>query len=510
MANFNEFLPVDISVKDILNNTGKQIDIWGLTPNEMTDILSRLTVGGGRFAKPNPDKHIRNVWAKGKVFTITINNDELDAFLDSGLKSVQSALIHSRPKEADGILALTDEVASKCETISKDEMKKLFKDSEASEIEMWQNYLNNIEDPKTREMLILYSKIYGNTVYGHQLSLKNAMTIRRIDPNATFVLGKSTWKNYGRGVKRGAKRYPLWGWVPDDDNITKADIDKAQAELGHGGQSYNDLSLTVKDAIMKKATEMKNSSGKMYQYIGYDISDTFKYSSEDLLQNKPGIIGNVAYTLNKLAQDLEAEKNSGKEIEGHDEMMIKTEKAVNEVEKMCAEKGININVTSQNPSVRLVDLLLAYYQPLVEAKSNILKVDNQKPFTEDAVQLTLLMNNIALDQLKRFRHSYEYTQKEASALAPIIRSATYKIGKAINNNLSENIDGKDNFIHKFKQALKTLGIKIVKDEPSIDVSQNLDNTNDVESANNVNDTNNVKTPEMIKEDFYRIYNKLLS
>lgn len=499
MAKFNEFLPVDISVKDILNNTGKQIDIWGLTTNEMNDILSRLTIGGGRFAKPNPDKHVRNVWPKGKVLTVTINNNELDAFLDSGLKSIQASLMHSRPKEADGILALTDEVASKCETMSKDEMNKLFRDSEASEVEMWQQYLNSIEDPKTREMLILYSKIYGNTVYGHQLSLKNAMTIRRINPDATFVLGKSTWGKYGRGVKRGAKRYPLWGWLPDNEKISKTDIDKAQKELGHSGQKFEDLSVTVKDAIMKKATEMTGAKGRMYRYIGYDISDTFKYSNEDLLQSKPGIIGNVAYTLNKLAQEIEGQKNDGKNIEGYDEMMDKTQKAAEEVEKMCIENNINVNSSSENPSVRLVDYLLSYYEPLVAAKSNILKVSNQKPFTEDAVQLTLLMNNIALDQLKRFRHSYEYTQKEAAALAPIIRTATSRIGRAI-HNLSENINGGDDFMGKFKQALKTLGIKIVKDIPSIDEPQNNNVSNAVES---------IKTPEMIKENFYKIYNNLI-
>jgi len=502
MAKFNEFLPVDISVKDILNNTGKQIDIWGLTTNEMNDILSRLTIGGGRFAKPNPDKHVRNVWPKGKVLTVTINNNELDAFLDSGLKSIQSSLMHSRPNEANGILALTDEVASKCETISKDEMDKMFRDSEASEIEMWQNYLNNIEDPKTREMLILYSKIYGNTVYGHQLSLKNAMTIRRIDPNATFVLGKSSWSKFGRGVKRGAKRYPLWGRGIDDKKVTKADIDKAQSELGHGGKKFEDLSVTVKDAIMKKATELSGGKSYMYRYIGYDISDTYQYSKDNLLQIKPGIIGNVAYTLNKLAQDLENEKNDGKNIEGHDEMVVKTEKAVQEVEKLCAEKNIDINVTSQNPSVRLVDLLLAYYKPLVDAKSNILKDSNKNPFTEDAVQLTLLMNNIALDQLKRFRHSYEYTQKEAAALAPIIRYATYQIGMAINNNtLAENINEGDNFMARFKQALKTLGIRIVKDKTE------PENQEDVSVVNNTNA--NIKTPEMIKENFYKIYNNLI-
>jgi hypothetical protein len=151
-----------------------------------------------------------------------------------------------------------------------------------------------------------------------------------------------------------------------------------------------------------------------------------------------------------------------------------------------------------------VDLLLAYYKPLVDAKSNILKDSNKNPFTEDAVQLTLLMNNIALDQLKRFRHSYEYTQKEAAALAPIIRYATYQIGMAINSNktLAENINEGDDFMARFKQALKTLGIRIVKDKTE------PENQEDVSMVNNTNA--NIKTPEMIKENFYRIYNKLLS
>ena len=82
MAKYSKFLPVDITVKDILNNTGKQINIWGLTSNEMADILGRLRTGNARFAKPKPEKHIRNVWATDKVLTITINNDDLGSVID--------------------------------------------------------------------------------------------------------------------------------------------------------------------------------------------------------------------------------------------------------------------------------------------------------------------------------------------------------------------------------------------------------------------------------------------
>jgi hypothetical protein len=496
MAKFESLFPVDVQVIDILNNTGKQLNFWGLTPDEIKDILNRLTTGGP-FGKPKPDKHIRKAWSKGKALTITIDNTELDAFIDSGLKSIQSSLIHTRPGDADGILALTDVVAHKCSTISKAEMDKLFKDSDDSEVVMWQNYLNNIEDPKTREMLILYSKIYGNTVYGHPLSLKNAMTIRRIDPNATFVLARTSWEKFGRAVKRGAKRYPLWGWRPDKTKVTKADIDNAQRALGHDGAKFEDLSLTVQDAILKKASAGK---GSMIRYIGYDISDTYQFTKDNLLQTKPGIIGNVAYTLNKLAQDLEAEKQDHKNIEGYDEMMVKTQKAVKSVEGMCAEKGITPQITSQHPSTQLADLLLAYYHPIVGQKSNILKPENITQFTEDAVQLTLLINNIGLDQLKRFKHSYEYTQKEVAALAPIILKTSQQLGRDINGLNENNLNDKASLIARFKDALRTLGIKVVKDEEPAEIPSAENTTN-----------MNVQTPnemDVIKENFYKIYNKL--
>jgi len=505
MGKYNSYLPVEVAVKDLSDGTGKLISFFGISSQVMPDVLGRLVIKqpGMPFPKVIESKNIIKAWSKGTNLFVTVANDKIDAFIDSGLKSIQSALIKGG-YDGDGVLRLTDEVASRCDTISKEEMNQLYSDAAASEIDMWQNYLNNVEDPKTREMLQLYSQIYGNTVWGHALSLKNAMTIRSIDPNATFVLGKTSWAKYGRGVKRGAKRFPLWGYNTTN-KVSNDDLKAAQEMLGHGLEAFDELGVAVKDAITKKAGALADEkNGKKffpYRYIGYDISDTYRYNpnEDDPLQSKPGISSNVVYKLNQLAQQVENEKgvNRGKDLEGYDEMVAKTQKALNAVEEMCAEKGVQITSNSQEPSTRLADILLDYYKPLVSKKANVLKDGNIMQYAEDAVQLTLLMNNIALDQLNRFRHSYEYTQKEAAALAPIIRSATYRIGKAV-NTISEGVikENGDDFLMRYKAALKQLGIKIVKDTPQ----QNIETEEPIMG----------ESIESIKENFYKVFNKINS
>ena len=501
MGKFSD-LPVEIKVQDTKTGTGKIITFFGIKRDDLVNVETKLKAS-------NSDQNIKSFFKKGPALIVVVDNDKIDAFIDSGLKTIQFVIVNSGNYDGNGIAVLTDEVAFKCNKISDEEKKQLFADAEASEIEQWQNYLNSVNDPKTQEMLKLYSQIYGNTIYGHALSLKNAMTIRRIDPNATFVLGESSWVKYGRGVKRGAKKYPLFAMKemkPDN-----ADLLQAQRILGHENSNYNDLSVTVKDAIYKKAGQiaLEKNGGKFqfFKYIGYDISDTYRHSTnvDDPLYSKPGIISNVSYKLNQLAQDIESQKNNNlhNDIEGHDKMLEKTEKAVSIVEDLCNKSGIKINTNSSNPSVKLTDLLYDYYKPTIVSKGNILKDGNVSQFAEDAVQLTLLMNNIALDQLNRFKHSYIYTQKEAAALGPIIRRMVDAIGKGT-ANLSENVfnNNKEDFLIKYKQALKDLGIKVVKDKNE-NLSQETNTVNAEEEINN----NDIET---IKENFYKVFNKINS
>ena len=156
MAKFNEYLPVGIKVEDNKEKNSKIILFYELTQNEIDDILNRLTTGG-KFPKPKPEKFIKGAFKLGKVLKVIIKNEDIDNFLDSGLKSIQSTLMHTRPNEANGILALTDEIYNKLNTISYAEQWKMAKETDASEIDLWLQYLNSINDPKTREILSLYS-----------------------------------------------------------------------------------------------------------------------------------------------------------------------------------------------------------------------------------------------------------------------------------------------------------------------------------------------------------------
>ena len=104
---------------------------------------------------------------------------------------------------------------------------------------------------------------------------------------------------------------------------------------------------------------------------------------------------------------------------------------------------------------------------MVTPKANVLKPENIEQYARDGVQLTLIMTDTGLNLLNRFRHSLEYTQKEAVALAPIIRTAVYTIGSKV-SQINEGMN--DNFMAMYKDALKKLGIKVVKDNTSLETS----------------------------------------
>lgn len=498
MGKFNQYLPVEVTCKDTQAGE-KMFSFFGIKPSDMQDVLGRLIMpGGGPFAKPNPAKNIEKVWSKSGALFVIVKPDKLDAFYQTGLNSIISALIKSGNYDNDGILHLQDEVPSAADTMSKAQMDQLYKDAAASEIDMWTNYLNKIDDPETRKILELYSQIYGNTIYGHALSLKNAMTIRNINPDATFVLGKTTWASFGRGVKAGAKKYPLWG-RSFKDVATADDIKAAQDALGQGLEDFGELGVAVQQAIKiqanKNADKNKGKIPVPFRYIGYDIADTYVYQTKDAdpLKSKPNISSNVIYTLNQLAQEAEAKKEAerGKEIEGDTEMKDKTALALEEVQHMCDETGVKSNVSDgAEPSSALATLLVQYYTPIVTKKANVLKNGAVAQYAEDATQLTLIMNNIALDQLNRFRHSIVYTQKEAAALAPIIRTATYRIGRAINNKINEDVENdRGSFLVQYKDALKKLGIKIVKSDNELPEGAPM-------------------TREELKESFFKTLNKI--
>ena len=516
MAGFSQD-GLNVTIKDTQDGN-KLLSFWGIGVAELDPIVKRLSLIGGKLGEGNPKKGVLKVWKKGGgLFVIT--PADMNTFVDVGLKGLQAELLKSGKYDNDEVMKLTDVIGFKANVISKQEMDQLYKDAKVSEIDMWQNYLSTLNDEKTRKVLELYAKIYGNTSYGHMLSLTNVMTIRNINPDATFVLGASSWKKYDRGVKRGAKPYPLWGAKPIRGAST-TDIKQAQEELGHELENFDDLSVAVKDAIIKTAEQMASKSNfSMYRYLGYDIADTYRIhpNDDDPLLSKPSIVSNITRELNQLAQEAETKKNPAATEEIQDEhakMLSRTEKAANEMEKICAENNIKCDQRGESVSMHLANMLLDYYSTLVTEKANILKQGNIKNYAEDCVQLTLLMDQIGLDCLNRFKHSLVYTQEEAAALAPVMKRTVARLGRAAekDSSLDESLElneemTKDSFLQKMMAAMKQLGIKIVKSKPAEEKqTEPVEATSD--EANKP--TDNVMSKEEFKESFDTMLNKLNS
>lgn len=511
MGKYDQNLEVEVKVQDTKSGDSKLLTFFGIKQkSDVDDILGRIMSGTGFMAKPNPDKHIDKAWAKGNILYIVIKKSEIPAFMGSGMKSVITALVRSGNYDVDKIMHLQDVVDFQLNQMGDAEKEQLFKDSAMSVADLWTMYLNKVNDPETMKILKLYSKIYGNSIYGHALSLKNVMTIRamgaKYGTNPTFVLGRSTWIKYGRDVKSGAKPYPLWRYVNKDSNASKSTIDATrqtvQNDLGQGDVDYSDLGVTVQNKIDIEVNKILSKGNLMpIKYLGYDISDTYLINPADNpLDKKPNIKGNVVYELNALAQQLEDEKNASKNGEfDQDEqtrMNNRTEVAASAVEELCQEKNITVTGDINTADNRLLNSLLSYYRTLVTPKANVLKPENIEQYARDAVQLTLIMTDTGLNLLNRFQHSLVYTQKEAVALAPIIRMAVSKIGSKV-SQLQEGIMDND-FMTSYKNALKKLGIKVVRDNnPEINVNQ---------ESNGV--VENVINKEQITENFNKYLERL--
>lgn len=519
MGRFNAYLDIEPQIKDIKDGEFKQIGFWGLKDKQdAEDTLNRIAEPGdsamGRKGLPN--KNIVKAWYKatrdyGIGLFVIVPSEKVTDFIDTGLKSIIFSFLNTKKYDNEKILRLEDEIGHKLE--SSDSMSDKFKAMSQAEIsvaDLWQQYLNNINDPVTRDALKLYSQIYSNTIYGHALSLGNVLRIRAINPDATFVVSESTWNSWGYGIKKGAKKYPMWRMVNKYDPSAK-DIDAAKAKLGHELENLGDLGVAVRDAIFIEAQKEANKGVKkvFLPYYGYDISDVYQYNTKETspLLAKPNISSNVVYKLNALAQEIEDKKKENMDA-GQKEIADRAESqyaiAIDTMTKLCTENGVNIgniNNSQLNNEDKLIDLLQIYYKHTINEKSsgngkrgtnkiNVLKPENIQKYIQDAIQLTLLMNNIPYN-MNRFSHSLQYTQNEAATLGPIIRTAAECIGKALHpkpkDEVNEGFVGGDSFARKYMAALKKLGIRIV-------------------------DNNDGMSPEMqmesIKENFYKMLNRI--
>ena len=485
----------------------KVINLYNVDAESAKAIVDRLN-------DETKNRTTRNAWIDKTEPThvqIKVFDSEIDQWLDGGdLNAIQSVLLKSGNYDTEEIMHLEDEIATGFYSKNWDKISTAHNEASENSMEMWQNYLSKINDPVTLEQIKLYSRVYGNTTYGHILSARNANLIRSYDSDATFVLRPSQWREFGRGVKRNAKPLPMYVWRPDR-KITDKDFEDAKNSNGWEDTETEDLSMQVKKDIAMKANK---SNGRIVQAVGYDVRDTYLLSGmkEDPWTNQIGLLNNLNGELNRAAI-ADKEARGVKEPENKDvEMEQRTERAANWMEEYCKESGYKVSTPFTDASNRLADYLLEYFKTNATKKANILKEANVNTYSENATQVTLILTRLAWGALSRFNRTYTYDKKEAAALMNVVFGIARKLEE--NSMLNEGVFGwlrdKVAFAKQFLQALKQIGCKVVDSKPE---DNNTANNNAEEAPAEVdadaeNNAQNDTLLEGIKTEFSEFFNKI--
>jgi hypothetical protein len=449
-------------------NGSKIIHFVGFDTNALKNVLKAISDKGNtpskRNAKPNMGFEFCAWKGQGDKldFQIVTSSEEgVQQFLDSGWITMQNALIEAGvdPKKVD---PLTDEIEMAMNAMTPEQQQEMIQVANQSFAELWQEYLNKMNDPETQEMLKLFGQVYGDTRYGWVLSIRNVIMAKAQKPDATHVLSRIEWRIMGRGVRPGAQ--PIFLFRPASIfDFGEEDIAEALRQWGHKSDSFADQGATVRNGVRVQADyNTRDRNFRAIWYTAYDISDTYRFDedAEDTLITKPGITSNLAYALNDKAIELENEKRTGNKDDNdalgdkRNDVNERTQIAYDVVVSLCKDKGIAIN---DNPNAslsgKLVDALLAYYRPLIKPKANIIKAENITRYAMDATQLTLLMTNTGLDQLNRFAHTVDYTDKEGAALGNVISPVVTKINRRIADIQHNNVIKNDEMEQMWMQRL---------------------------------------------------------
>ena len=460
-----------IEVTCIKNDKALQFSFYGLDKKDAFDIRGVL--------HNNPQKYVQFAVVKDDALKIRIAPDDLDNFLNTGMKTIQSILLKTNRYDSNEVMHLEDEAYARAGNgAERGDKVKSYKENKGKAIEVWQKYLETLNDPETTKIIEAYSVLPLEKVYGHQLSQKNAMLIRSVDSDATFILPLGEWRKLNRGVRRNAKRYVVYIMVGSDKDAKKlADVIQ---QLGWGKTPYDELPPQVqKEVDIKTNGKASNIFMPIYEY---DIRDTYVFPGKpDLFNQTVGLKNNLTGELNALAKmDSMNSPNAPKP----DEVMQKRTIAVNEkINKYCEEHKIKY-LTSNNPSINLVNALEANYKKSA-MELDILKDTNINMFAENATHITLLIGKFAYDALNRFTHGYKYTKKEVGEMINVVGNMLRYINydrldsKDADNTINEaiSINTNKNFIKQFMDAFFEIGCRIVDDsqKPAIQQqSQNID------------------------------------
>ena len=442
---------------------------YNLQPDDVQLIINELMSNKEQTRTLNafvPRKNLKN------CVQVRIGINDMDTWLNSGLPLVQNVLRQSgsyNEQEINDIPGYISNVA-----VSKQEMEQGYKDAESNAVDIWNSYLQDINNPEVRKKLEAYKRVYRylGVQYGHVKSARNVATILSTDSNATFILTAPEWRKLNRYVKPNAQRFYVHVPLVDADT---SEIDKIIEKIGWGGTRYRDLPRQVQQKVEVMCRE-SNIAPPFAIYLEFDISDTEVIPGEiDIFNEEMGLANNLTGELNDKAKADYAQKHEENAVPEDEEMAARTQKAADFILQFLQKHHVPFNpAENTDASTILVDGLYAYYKFNAEADANIDKDTNKDIFARNATYFTLLITGLALEKSGNFSHPVTYSKKEAAEfmnsvmyvlkrLEPAVAEQT-QAAQAIevNESAEQNVEfSKQEILQKFMEFCKQTGIKII-------------------------------------------------
>lgn len=482
-------------------------NIYNLNPDDAKAIVERLTT--------MPNKKTETAWVNRNNDTnvcIRVKKSDIKEWLDGGdLNSIQAVLYKSGNVPNDEIANLEHEFGQGVEYSEGFANREAdFQKSEESVNDMWERYLTTINDPVTLKQLELYNRMYtklGFGAFGHILSMRNVDLIRAKKPDAVFVTTKKNWaEQFHRGIKRGATPIPYYTPGRGGD-ASKQAFDKAKQDNGWGDVADSDLSVQVKKELNILAGG--SDLGGVIKNIGYDYSDTYQFNENeaDIFSSQIGLANNLTGELNKLAaaKKAEVEKSAADmgKIDGQDEMEKRTQMGYEYFKDHAEELGISApaptstNTTAVDYSNGLARMVVEYCKNKATEKANVLSANKIQTYGETAAKAALVLTRLALPAVSKMTPSLTFdNRKERAGVIAIM----YDIVRLLENNTTTTLEegllswlqDKKEFAKRAIRVLKQIGCKF--------------NFGNEDSGNGGNEE--VMTPEVVKENFNKIFNKI--
>lgn len=486
---YNEFESrnVNVATKKPIIMKNIFLNIANLTTKDMGVLKTRFKAGVPRKQEPGEVKVFYKIPAdKPEAFFISPRFGDMWRYLESTGN-------YSMP-DLDSV---KDEIISgNLDEINEAELKK----QNQQYVDLFTQVITSLGDPETQKLLQTISKIGFNIneeVYGKVRSPDNVLRTYSVKRDATFVASRGGWRDFNRYVVSGAK--PIYLSVP---NVSQRDKSKAERQLSITQSQANELGPHVVDSFRIHTTT--GISG-FHLVSFYDVSDTRVYShKEDLWTGRAGLVDNLRGILNDFAtNELEVDK------EELDKLGLKPDDDKNEkfstVLLRVLEKTPDAvspaelsNLKKMNPKEDFtVHKLLDGYFRSVFDRGNDNRLKDAKVIASIVAVMTIedVANPIRLKLLATHEDNVKNLLTDRTSWVGVSLPVT-KLIRLIGDNLNENLNESKHVSPEFIMGLFNITPNMLGGEEDGEVS----NEDDLEIKEN--------DKEIIKEEFFRVFNKI--